>query len=90
MRSYKMYQLEKVIQFIEETDDILVTLMRYAKSQKATREQIAHEWSKFGRLLEDGRKNNITNIDLFYKQGRALVEAFKLFDDIVPELRDLK
>lgn len=58
--------------------------------QKPSKKVIEREWFNFFELVEKGKKYGIADGHFFYEQGRTLIEAFKFFDDIVPELKQLK
>lgn len=88
-------RIEKQKEFVEKTGDILDKLLtwqleRIATHQKPSKEIIEREWFKFINLVEKGKEDGIADGYLFYEQGRTLIEAFKFFEDVVPEFKQLK
>lgn len=83
-------RLIKTIKFIEDTNEILITILQYAQSKNPSKDQIANEFTKFIKLAERSKKDGIHNMDLVYSQGRVVIETFKLFVDVCPELKSLQ
>lgn len=83
-------RLVETLQFVEETQKILITILKYAQTRKVTRNQVAKEFEKFAQLSEKAKKDGIDNMDMVYSQGRVCIEAFKLLSDVYPELKALK
>lgn len=87
--------LEKQKEFVEETSVILDKLLnwqlkRIAMHQNPPREMIEKELLKFFDLVNKGVEDGIADGIFFYERGRTLIEAFKFFEDVVPELKTLK
>ncbi len=88
-------RFEKQKEFVEKTSAILDKLLNWqlewiVTHQKPSREVIEREWFNFFELVEKGKKCGIADGYFFYEQGRTLIEAFKFFEDVVPELKKLK
>lgn len=88
-------QVEKQKEFVEKTSVILDKLLnwqlkRMSTHQNPSKEIIEREWLGFFELVEKGKKDGIADGYLFYEQGRTLIEAFKFFEDVVPEFKQLK
>lgn len=88
-------RLEKEREFVEKTNKILKKLLdwqlkRVADGISPKKEEITAELENFNRLVQQGKKDGISDGYFFYNQGRILVETFKEFRDIVPELNSLK
>lgn len=83
-------RLLKTLQFVEDTQKILITILKYAQTSNVTRNQVAEEFEKFTQLLVKAKEDGIDNMDMVYSQGRVCIEAFKLLRDVYPELKALK
>ena len=88
-------RIEKQKEFVEKTSIILDKLLDWqlewvATHRKPSKEAIEREWFEFFKLLEKGKKDGISDGYFFYEQGRTLIEAFKFFEDVVPEFKKLK
>ena len=88
-------RLKKETEFVEKTSVIRDKLCNWkleyvTTHQKPSREIILSEWFKFIELSEKGKKDGIADGYFFYEQGRILIEAFKLFEDVVPEFKQIK
>ncbi len=88
-------RIEKQQEFVEKTTVILDKLLNWqlewiATHQKPSKEIIEREWFNFFELVEKGKKDGIAGGYFFYEQGRTLIEAFKFFEDVVPEFKQLK
>ena len=88
-------RIEKQNEFIKKTSIILNKLLDWqlewvATHQQPSRELIEREWLKFFELVKKGREDGISDGYFFYEQGRTLIEAFKFFEDVVPEFKRLK
>lgn len=88
-------RLEKEREFVEKTKEILDKLLdwqleRVANGISPKKEDVTAELDEFNRLVQQGKKDGISDGYFFYNQGRLLIETFKEFRDIVPELNSLK
>ena len=88
-------RIKKQNEFVEETSVIVDKLLDWkleclVTNKKPSREAIEHEYFKFFKLAQKGKEDGIADGYLFYKQGRVVIEAFKLFEDVVPEFERLK
>ena len=88
-------RIEKQKEFVEKTAVILDKLLNWqlewiATHQKPSKEIIEREWFNFFELVEKGKRDGIADGYFFYEQGRTLIEAFKFFEDVVPEFKQLK
>lgn len=88
-------RMKKQEEFVEKTAVILNRLLNWQLNwvvthQKPSKEIIEKEWWTFFDLVEKGKKDGIADGYFFYEQGRTVIEAFKFFEDVVPEFRQLK
>ena len=88
-------RIEKQKEFVEKTSVILDKLLNWqlewvVTHQKPSKEVIEREWFNFFELAEKGKKDGIADGYFFYEQVRTLIEAFKFFEDVVPEFKQLK
>ena len=88
-------RIEKQKEFVEKTSVILDKLLKWqlewvVTDQKPSKAVIEREWFNFFELAEKGKKDGIADGYFFYEQVRTLIEAFKFFEDVVPEFKQLK
>lgn len=88
-------RIEKQKEFVEKTSVILDKLLKWqlewvVTHQKPSKAVIEREWFIFFELAEKGKKDGIADGYFFYEQVRTLIEAFKFFEDVVPEFKQLK
>lgn len=88
-------RIEKQKEFVEKTSVILDKLLNWqlewvVTHQKPSKAVIEREWFNFFELAEKGKKDGIADGYFFYEQVRTLIEAFKFFEDVVPEFKQLK
>ena len=88
-------RIEKQKEFVEKTSIILDKLLNWqlewvVTHQKPSKAVIEREWFNFFELAEKGKKDGIADGYFFYEQVRTLIEAFKFFEDVVPEFKQLK
>ncbi len=88
-------RIEKQKEFVEKTSVILDKLLKWqlewvVTHQKPSKAVIEREWFNFFELAEKGKKDGIADGYFFYEQVRTLIEAFKFFEDVVPEFKQLK
>lgn len=88
-------RIEKQKEFVEKTSVILDKLLKWqlewvVTHQKPSKAVIEREWFNFFELAEKGKKDGIADGYFFYEQVWTLIEAFKFFEDVVPEFKQLK
>lgn len=88
-------RLKATERFADETSRIIDKLCSWQLDsvclQKIpTKEEILLEFQNFTKLSLQAKKDGITDSYLVYKLGRNVIEAFKMFQDTVPEFKSLQ
>lgn len=98
----KNVEVEKVMQyfkaterFVDETSLIIDKLCEWRlattiSSEQPSREEVLAELEKFKNLSLQAKKDGIVEDFFAQTQARTVIQVFKMFSDIVPELSKLQ
>lgn len=88
--------VEKVEEFVNKSSDILQRLLNLRRKSiinpeiLPSKRELIYELKKTKDLVDHGVEDGISNTLLFYEQVRIIIEVFKMFDDIIPEVSKIQ
>ena len=80
-------RMNDALSFIRETDKIIITILKYYRIKEYSPEQILTQWNKFIKLAQNASLNGTDSLEPVQMHNLAIVEAFKLFENEVPQIK---
>jgi len=91
-----MNTLKALEKFMESTDKIQseicnLQVNRILTGEIPSKELLLDRFNKFCDIARQGEKDGVKDLyySFFYLQGRNVIDAFKFFEDIIPDFKKL-